>query len=130
MLVRIFYLSEIVEPVTAIDMQVVLGAAQIRNRRLDVTGMLAQSDGHFAQVLEGRREAVDEIMARVVRDSMHRDVRVFLDEPITHRQFARWSMGLVRRDDMADEMRTLYAQGAASVEEIHGWIDRLLRFDM
>jgi hypothetical protein len=87
-LVRLFYVSEIPAPISAVDVQVILGASQIRNRRLDVTGMLAQSDDHFAQVLEGRREAVDEVMARISRDSRHAAVRILLEESITRRQFA------------------------------------------
>jgi hypothetical protein len=104
-LVRLFYVSEILAPISAVDVQVILGASQIRNRRLDVTGMLAQSDDHFAQVLEGRREAVDEVMARISRDSRHAAVRILLEESITRRQFAHWAMGLIRRDDLADELQ-------------------------
>lgn len=104
-LVRLFYVSEILAPISAVDVQVILGASQIRNRRLDVTGMLAQSNGHFAQVLEGRREAVDEVMARISRDSRHAAVHILLEESITRRQFAHWAMGLIRRDDLADELQ-------------------------
>jgi hypothetical protein len=58
-LVRVFYLSAIGEPLADVEVQVILGASQIWNRRRDGTAMLAQSDGHFAQILEGRREAID-----------------------------------------------------------------------
>lgn len=53
MLTRIFYVTEIADVLTDIDVQIILGVAQVNSRQLDVTGMLAQSDGHFAQVLEG-----------------------------------------------------------------------------
>ena len=121
-LVRLFYVSEILAPISAVDVQVILGASQIRNRRLDVTGMLAQSEGHFAQVLEGRREAVDSVMARISRDSRHASVHILLEESITRRQFAHWAMGLIRRDDLADELQRWHRDdcmgGAAAAREM------------
>jgi len=108
MLVRVFYVSEIADDVSDLDVQVILGASQINNRRTDVTGMLVQSDGHFAQLLEGREEAVDAIMARIARDHRHRGLRVLLREPTTTRQFARWAMGLRRRDDVQETLTRLH----------------------
>jgi hypothetical protein len=126
MLIRHFYVSEIVEGVTDLDLQVILGTAQVNNRRLDLTGMLAQSDGHFAQVLEGRAEAVLSVLARIRRDPRHRDVRTLLQEPIEKRQFARWAMGLLRRDDMTDEMNRLHREGCADEADARRLISQLL----
>ena len=64
MLVRMFYVSEISPGCTDVEVQVILGQAQVRNRRLDVTGILAKSDGHFCQVFEGRPSAVDQVVDR------------------------------------------------------------------
>lgn len=88
-LVRAFYVSAIVAPLSDVDVQAILGAAQMKNRRVDVTGMLAQSGSHFAHVLEGRHDAVQETLARVARDARHSRVRVLLEEAITRRQFGR-----------------------------------------
>lgn len=117
MLVRHFYVSEIVEGVSELDVQVILGVAQVNNRRLDLTGMLAQSDGHFAQVLEGRADAVAALMARIRRDARHRDVRTLLQESAERRQFAHWAMGLVRRDDMRDAIADAHRTGC--VDDAH-----------
>ena len=124
-LVRLFYVSEILTPISAVEVQVILGASQIRNRRLDVTGMLAQSEGHFAQVLEGRREAVDEVMARISRDSRHASLRVLLEESITRRQFAHWAMGLIRRDDLADELQRWHRDDCTGVNAAREMVRRL-----
>ena len=123
---RLFYISEIVGSISQTEVQVILGASLINNRRLDVTGMIAQSDGHFAQILEGRTVDIDVLMARIRRDPLHRDVRVILQEPIARRQFARWAMGLIRRDDLVNELRAWH-QGAAPVDldEAHDMIRRL-----
>ncbi len=108
MLVRFFYVSEISPGCTELDVQVLLGQAQVRNRRLDVTGMLAKSDGHFCQVLEGRPDAVDQVMDRVRRDRRHTRIRVLLEQPCDKRLFEGWAMGLVVRDDMAPDAPASY----------------------
>ena len=126
MLMRLFYVSEVAAGCTETDVQVILGQAQIRNRRLDVTGMLAVSDGHFCQVLEGRPDAVDSIMDRVRRDPRHTRIRVLLEQPTDRRSFEGWAMGLVRRDDMASEMRQLHACGAVGGVAMSEVIRRLM----
>jgi hypothetical protein len=125
MLTRVFYVSEVAPGVTDVDMQVVLGIAQVNNRRLDVTGMLVQSDSHFAQVLEGRAHVVAALMDRIRADARHVGVRVLLQEPIVTRQFARWAMGLIRRDDMVEEMRLLHRDGCADEAAAHAMIASL-----
>lgn len=129
MLTRVFYISEVAEGVSEIDVRVILGVAQVNNRRLDVTGMLAQSDGHFAQLLEGRSEVVGPLMARIRADARHRRVRLLLQYAIGLRQFSRWSMGLIRRDDMAQEMHQLHRDGSRSNAEARWMIRRLLAFE-
>lgn len=126
MLLRCFYISEIVEGVTDLDMEILLGAAQMNNRRLDVTGMLAQSDGHFAQVLEGRAEAVHGLLEKICLDTRHRNLRVLLEERLVKRQFSHWAMGLVRRDDKADEMRELHRAGCVDEAQARRLINTLL----
>ena len=76
MLTRVFYISEIADSVTDVDVQIILGVAQVNNRRLDVTGMLAQSDGHFAQLLEGRSDVMRTLLAKIARDPRHRAIRI------------------------------------------------------
>lgn len=126
MLVRIFYVSEISPGCIELDMQVLLGQAQVRNRCLDVTGMLAKSDGHFCQVLEGRPDAVDQVMDRVRRDRRHTRIRVPLEQPCEKRLFDGWAMGLVVRDDMAPEMRQLHVAGAIAGVTMNEVIRRLM----
>ncbi|MFL6626804.1 MAG: BLUF domain-containing protein [Burkholderiaceae bacterium] len=125
-LVRHFYVSEIAADVTDLDVQVILGTAQMKNRRLDLTGLLAQGDGCFAQVLEGRAEAVAALMVRIRRDPRHRDVRTLLEEPIQRRQFARWAMALVRRDDMSAAMRDAHRHGCADESQARALMQSLL----
>lgn len=126
MLTRVFYISEIADSVTDVDVQVILGVAQVNNRRLDVTGMLAQSDGHFAQLLEGRSDVMRTLLAKIARDPRHRAMRMLLQDSIERRQFVRWSMRLVRRDDMAEEMRLLHRDGCENNAQARRLIQQLM----
>ena len=129
MLIRVFYISEVAAGLSDIDVRIILGVAQVNNRRLDVTGMLAQSDGHFAQLLEGRSEVVGPLVARIRADTRHRRVRMLLQDAIGTRQFARWSMGLIRRDDMAEEMHQLHRDGTGSHAQARRMIQQLMAFE-
>ncbi len=129
-LVRAFYVSAIVKPLSDVDVQVILGAAQMKNRRVDVTGMLAQSNGHFAQVLEGRHEAVQETLARVARDVRHNRVRVLLEEAITRRQFERWAMAWAYQEEIAHEMRLLHECDLPDAERARALLARLVPSDV
>lgn len=126
MLIRLFYVSAIVPPLTDLDVKIILGEAQVRNRRLDVTGMMAKSDGHFCQVLEGRSEAVVRVMTSVKRSRHHEAVRVLLEEAIDRRQFPSWAMGLLIRDDLASEMRALHERGQVEGIDLKDVIQQLL----
>ena len=127
MLTRVFYISEIAESVTDIDIQIILGKSQVNNRRRDVTGMLAQSDGHFAQLLEGRTDVMGPLLERIRNDVRHRAIRLLLQDSIETRQFARWSMGLVRRDDLSEEMRLLHRDGCENPAHARLLIQRLMK---
>lgn len=62
------------------------------NKRHNITGCLAQPDGHFVQVIEGESDKVGKLMARIAADARHEDV-VQLDEWIIQaRLFETWSM--------------------------------------
>ncbi|MGN6524963.1 MAG: BLUF domain-containing protein [Burkholderiaceae bacterium] len=125
MLLQLFYVSQTEGALTDVELQVLLGQAQIRNRRLDVTGILVKGDGHFCQVLEGRPKAVEQVMERVRRDPRHRNVRVLWEQVITRREFGQWAMGLTVRSDLADEMDRLHRLGGLGGTPMREVIRRL-----
>lgn len=63
------------------------------NRRNAITGGLIYAQGLFSQVLEGPAAATDALMARIARDSRHRDCTIVARRSIEARRFANWSMG-------------------------------------
>ncbi|MDT0630743.1 BLUF domain-containing protein [Rubrivirga litoralis] len=94
----------------------IIEAAQRRNRRLDVTGLLLRghmevipgAPGEFVQWLEGPEEALGTLLQLIDGDPRHTEVEVLARGPLADvvgashvevgpgRLFPSWSMGLVR----------------------------------
>lgn len=74
---RIIYCSHAtVSMENPLNLAQVLGASARNNRRDEITGVLAFSDGMFIQAIEGPDNAVDRLMARLRDDTRHRDLKV------------------------------------------------------
>lgn len=114
---RIFYVSRVADGGSPVDVRHILGRSRMRNRRLDVTGMLAFSGRHFAQVLEGSTEAVDELLAAVAADPRHADFRVVFRKPIDRREYAEWDMGYIEGFGAAERIEQLLDGGLQQLDE-------------
>jgi hypothetical protein len=114
---RLFYVSRVADSVTFDDAAVrqLLAQSQMCNRRLDITGMLAYSGRHFAQVLEGEASAIDALAARIVKDPRHAEVKIVFSQPITRRDFGDWAMGYVEGFGASEGIEALL-QGQAAPE--------------
>ena len=93
MLVRLTYASRANDGMTGDALNALCKAARAKNLDLGVTGVLVYSDGIFLQVLEGSRDAVNALYARLLRDSRHRELVLLSYEEICERRFAGWYMG-------------------------------------
>lgn len=62
------------------------------NERLGLTGALVYGDGQFMQVIEGDKQAVTALYARIAADPRHQGVFKMADKTITERTFHNWSM--------------------------------------
>jgi hypothetical protein len=69
----------------------IVAGSLIRNAKLGITGALISTGSYFAQVLEGEREAVEELMASINADPRHMRVKIIrtVEEA---RRFAGWSL--------------------------------------
>ncbi|MFS0735161.1 BLUF domain-containing protein [Microbacterium sp. 1P10UB] len=75
------------------DLAALLAQSRESNERLGLTGMLLYRSGRFIQILEGPRQAVRDLVARIGRDSRHADMRILLEERVPARWFSDWTMG-------------------------------------
>lgn len=95
MIIRILYVSRAIGPQTTTVTASILASAQARNAAERIGGVLCQGDGMYLQVLEGEREPVNRIYARIVADPRHKDVNLLLLEEVSKPRFSAWSMALV-----------------------------------
>ena len=95
--VRLIYASRIA-PVCRLDMARQLeriGArGGARNVALNIASVLFVEPGRFVQVLEGSREAVRAVYARIDADPRHRSPTIIVRAPTLRPRFAPWSLGI------------------------------------
>jgi hypothetical protein len=70
----------------------IIAVSRIRNAALHVTGALISTPNFFAQLLEGPRASIDELMLSITRDHRHKNVTTVSITQFPGRQFSGWSM--------------------------------------
>ncbi|WP_371395626.1 BLUF domain-containing protein [Fretibacter rubidus] len=90
---RIIYSSEAADNVTDADFRMIAMFSRMNNRRNNIAGLLLHYDGHIMQVLEGPRDAVKALYAKIDVDKRHKNVKLLMDEGCDKPIFSEWSMG-------------------------------------
>ena len=93
MLIRLVYASTAQDGVDLNEFKRILLQAQTNNHRRDLTGMLAFNSKIFLQALEGSRDQVNDLYARLMRDPRHNTVTLLNYKEIEERHWSNWSMG-------------------------------------
>ncbi|MFI2810659.1 MULTISPECIES: BLUF domain-containing protein [Microbulbifer] len=108
-LVRLIYASRAefapADPVQGVEPNVgrILMQSRRNNKRSGIGGVLYFGDGHFFQVLEGEREAVNRTYQRISGDSRHRQLTILSVNTAETRLFADWSMKYVPAEQSVRE---------------------------
>lgn len=63
------------------------------NTENNITGVLLYNEGFFLQVLEGKKETLQNLIQQIQRDSRHKEMLIILDQPIDNRIFKKYSTG-------------------------------------
>ena len=113
---QLFYLSRAAAALTDLEVRQILQISQRNNRRKDITGCLLYTGRHFAQVLEGERALLDELVDRIARDKRHTELVVAIDQQVSVRRFPDWSMGILYKSDAADRIEDALVSGRLSAE--------------
>ena len=93
MLVRLVYASTAQPGVDLNEFKQILLQSQTNNQRRDLTGMLAFNSKIFLQGLEGARDQINDLYARLIHDPRHSAVTMLSYREIQERHWAQWSMG-------------------------------------
>ncbi|MDQ5896555.1 MAG: hypothetical protein RLZZ592_2385 [Pseudomonadota bacterium] len=94
MMVRLLYASR-ATAVSPETIDAILAQSRAHNPAQGITGILCHGGEVFMQVLEGGRDAVNQLYGAIVRDDRHHDVTLLHFEEIAERRFAAWTMGAV-----------------------------------
>ncbi|HQR22587.1 MAG TPA: BLUF domain-containing protein [Burkholderiaceae bacterium] len=95
MLVRLLYASRAAAPVTQEIIDSILQQSRTQNPALGITGVLCHGGEVYMQALEGGRDAVNTLYAKIVRDTRHREIVLLHYAEVPERHFAGWTMGQV-----------------------------------
>lgn len=102
MLYHWLYLSRTTRAWSQSDLEKLVDVSWTRNTQDGVMGLLLYGNGHFIQLLEGRRQRLSLTFERIARDERHGQVEVLLDGPTARRAFGEWAMGLLNVDHGAE----------------------------
>ncbi|WP_199405188.1 MULTISPECIES: BLUF domain-containing protein [Corallincola] len=70
-----------------------LALSRQANKQKGVTGLLLYRQGCFFQILEGERDAVEQVFAAISTDPRHYDIELLNQGVVPARSFPDWSMG-------------------------------------
>lgn len=93
MLVRLLYASRASGDKQCDEIHAIMQQSHAHNPAQGITGILCHSDKLYMQVLEGGRNAINALYAKILRDPRHTDVVLLHYEEITERRYAGWTMG-------------------------------------
>lgn len=94
-MIQLIYKSSARTPLDERDLADLLKRARDNNTQLGLTGLLLYDDGSFLQVLEGEREPLIAIYARILKDPRHHGITKLLERDLEKRSFGEWQMGFV-----------------------------------
>jgi hypothetical protein len=120
---RLVYSSEAAPGLAPAELEGMLAESRVRNKAHGISGVLVFVDGAFLQVLEGEKDDVLELMARIDRDPRHRGVKVFYEQDVEERAFASWSMAYLS-PSAADVARWASLEGATTIGAVLEEVER------
>src|SRR5688572_26289250 len=95
-LYQLIYVSAAARSLSDPEVAQLLRSSRRRNLARGLTGMLLFHEGSFIQVLEGPKQEVLRLYARIERDPRHLNPRVLQRGEIDQRSFHTWSMGFYK----------------------------------
>lgn len=128
MLTTIIYRSHLCDDVPVKALESMVAAANLKNGRADVTGILLFNGTHFFQLLEGPEEKVKAIYQAICHDNRHYNVVELLCDYSPSRRFGKVGMELfdLREHDRDEVLQTILDKGTSRYQLTYN--DRALQF--
>lgn len=97
---QLVYASKAVKDFSEEDLLNILQFSRQNNKKKQITGAMIYSKGYFLQMLEGQRNAVNELFNyHIAKDKRHEMVNCFFKNHVEKREFPEWYMGFFRHED-------------------------------
>jgi hypothetical protein len=100
---QLVYLSRATMHVDRAELVDITNVSVANNRGRDVTGALLFCNGYFLQILEGTKEVVEQLLAKISTDERHADVQVLERREASQRAFGEWGMACLHEASMTSE---------------------------
>lgn len=128
MLTTIIYRSHLREDAPLKALEDMVTAANIKNRRSDVTGILLFNGHHFFQLLEGPEEQVKEIYRCIYNDPRHHNIVELMCDYAPARRFGNVGMELfdLQKHERNDVLQAVLNKGTSKFQLTYD--DRALQF--
>ncbi len=98
---QILYCSLLSGPMDEAEIAALVQIAANLNRMDHLTGLLMHADGVFVQLIEGPRQAVNHLWARLLHDKRHRCiVQLYHRREVETRSCEGWDMRYVLKEDL------------------------------
>ncbi len=109
--VRLIYVSKMTEACDTEALEQILRASQKNNKEMGISGVLCYDPTFFMQCLEGPREAVNEIYARIAIDQRHKNLVLLEYTDIEEPLFGEWTMKFLRPDILDKQTLNKFSTG-------------------
>ena len=86
----ICYLSKEAEALKDSELERLFKFIVTMNPTLNISGALLYNNNFFLQVLEGKKEIIKELFAKIRKDKRHKDILMILDQKIENRIFENY----------------------------------------
>jgi hypothetical protein len=93
------YVSRAAQPFPDDQLDKILEQSRRNNGKLGITGLLLFKDGNFMQFLEGPKDSVLELLAKIKVDPRHHGLMVLSQQEHAQREFVSWAMAFERLDN-------------------------------
>jgi acylphosphatase len=117
MVFRLIYRSQAVDGLSDADLRSIAMFSSIKNKQLGIAGLLLHFDGHIMQVLEGPKDAVETLYARIKQDPRHMNVDCVYEQECNAPAFETWSMGF-RPVECVEDLDVFFTLSKESLDEI------------
>ena len=128
MLTTIIYRSHLRDDAPLRALEDMVTAANLKNRRSDVTGILLFNGRHFFQLLEGPEEQVKEIYCCICNDPRHHNIVELMCDYAPARRFGKVGMELfdLQKHERNDVLQAVLNKGTSKFQLTYD--DRALQF--